>query len=201
MGLAFRVLRNLLVLGLLVAGAVAGCQALQPPTAEEVAADHLDAVVDELGQGIAHRLRGATVTSGSTGHVREVVVSEAADHSLAVGVLGSGDDGGAAWVELRLLSHYEHEGAFGSWTRYDVSGCVRIAATHGKADVTEDTDPRVTSRSVPCPPGGPPPAEPYAAERSAPAVSVQVDDVDRHSHDIEFWTPPCYGTSGYCPGG
>ena len=77
-------------------------------------------------------------------------------NGLGVGILGSGDDGRANWVELILLSRYHREGAgiVTSSLDLDVSGCVRVTVAHGEA-------------------GG----------------------------DARLGSRPCYGTSGYCPGG
>jgi hypothetical protein len=198
---ALRVVRNLVILALLVAGAALGCRALQPPTWGEIAAEHLDEAVDELGGDVAHRLRGSTVAPSTTARVREAVVTQARENGFAVGLLASGDDGDANWAELTLLSHYQHEGAFGSRPRLDVGGCVRIAVTHGAADWDEGTDPRVSSRSVECPADAPPPAEPFEVRRNPSDARFRVDGVRPRDHDIEAWWPPCFGTSGYCPGG
>jgi hypothetical protein len=122
---ALRVVLNLVILALLVAGAALASRALEPPTWGEIAAEHLDEKVDRLGRDVAHRLRGITVAPSTTARVREAVVTQARENGFAVGLLASGDDGHANWVELTLLSHFRHEGAFGS------GGCSTSAAGSG----------------------------------------------------------------------
>jgi hypothetical protein len=73
--------------------------------------------------------------------------------------------------------------------------------TPGAADWTDGTDPRLISRSVECPADAPPPAEPSGVRTNPPGARFRVDGIRPRSHDIEEWTPPCFGTSGYCPGG
>src|SRR6185436_14414974 len=99
--------RNLAWIAAVLVAVVAGLaglrEALEPPTDEEIAADHFADTADDLGRLLAHALRGnATSPQTAGGTIASIgdVVTDRSRWPSPTRVLRSGHDRDGAWAEL-----------------------------------------------------------------------------------------------------
>jgi hypothetical protein len=167
-----------------------GC-GLGPLSAEAAAAASLEVAVAAVHEEVLEVRSRDPETTGRA--VSESIVERLSDvEGVTASVATADSDGAAVDVAVGILSE-----SGGGWT-YDqrtLGACLRVTAEPGDPHGDVGQRGSVTTVPVPC-------ADARWPTVSSSPVDAVTTDLDTLSDDVPRADPrPCWGTSGYCPGG